>query len=91
MIMLRGLIMKHLVLSSLVFGFLTVEAVPAAAIVCEKDIYRGGCAGTHHAAAARRPVAPVGVAPPVYTKPVDARPEGVLVCSYHAMGERVCE
>ncbi len=67
---------------------LAATAAPAQAGVCTRGVYRTGCARLHGAAMAHRPVASVAVAHPVYAHPASAGE--VPVCSYHAMGERVC-
>jgi hypothetical protein len=62
-------------------------------VVALAGVNEGGA--LHGATVVHRPVASVGVAHPVYAHPVYAhpvyaRPYEVPVCSYHAMGERVC-
>jgi hypothetical protein len=76
---------------ALILLLLVAMAAPAKAVMCAKGVDRAGCGGRHRAAPAHRAIAPVGVARPVYAHPVDAHPSEVPVCSYHAMGERVCD
>jgi hypothetical protein len=80
--------MRRLALILLLFAAM---AAPAKAAMCAKGVYRAGCGGPHRAAVVHRPIASVGVAHPVDAHPVYAHPYEVPVCSYHAMGERVCD
>jgi hypothetical protein len=75
---------------ALILLLLAAIAAPAQAEICARGVYRSGCARQHGAAVVHGRVGSVGVAHPVYPHPVSAHPYLVPICSYHAMGERVC-